>query len=513
MRKDSHMISKSPFSFSLKPHQYAAQPVPLLHEFEQLWAAWDVVSRHMIPEQELHSKPIKLRNCCIFYLGHIPAFVDIHLTRVTGDAPTKPALYQQMFERGIDPDVENPENCHAHSEIPDEWPPTDEIIDYQQRVRARTRLLFENGAAESDRKIGRALWIGFEHEGEKKPSLLSTRVEGLIYSLRIVMHLETLLYMLLQSDKTRPPPGITPDFEALAKQAKEAAVPNEWIKVPTSTITVGMNDPENDEGPDRYFGWDNEKPQRSIDVPAFEAQARPLTNQDYARFLERTSNNVVPASWMLKESDESKPKTNGSSHTNRNGTYLNGSSSVLTDAYVKDKLVRTVYGPVPLQHALDWPIFASYDELARCAAWMNARIPTADEARSIYHYVDANKTKQTDSILTHNVSAVNGHLSNGSIEISAPSHPSSKTAEDAEESLDPKKLFADLEGCNVGFKHFCPVPVTQHGANLVGQGGMGGVWEWTSSVLEKWEEFEVMGLYPGYTGMLCCPEICRDTLS
>ena len=29
---------------------------------------------------------------------------------------------------------------------------------------------------------------------------------------------------------------------------------------------------------------------------------------------------------------------------------------------------------------------------------------------------------------------------------------------------------------------------------------MGGVWEWTSSVLEKHEGFEPMDVYPGYTG-------------
>ena len=222
------------------------------------------------------------------------------------------------------------------------------------------------------------------------------------------MHLETLLYMLLQSDKTRPPPGVTPDFEILAKQAREAAVPNEWIRVPASTISVGMNDPENDEGPDRYFGWDNEKPQRTVDVPAFEAQARPLTNEDYARFLDHTSQDKLPASWTFWDSNGYHSQTNGESHVNGDGVYLNGTSLRLTDAYLNGKFVRTVYGPVPLKNALDWPIFASYDELARCAAWMNGRIPTVDEARSIYSYVDINKNKHTDSILTKKVSAVNG---------------------------------------------------------------------------------------------------------
>ena len=104
-------------AFNPKPEAYALTPTPSLDEFGKLWAAWDLVTRWMIPEKELLSKPIKLRNCCLFYLGHIPAFLDIHLARATDGILTEPASYRQIFERGIDPDVENPELCHAHSEV------------------------------------------------------------------------------------------------------------------------------------------------------------------------------------------------------------------------------------------------------------------------------------------------------------------------------------------------------------------------------------------------------------
>lgn len=219
------------------------------------------------------------------------------------------------------------------------------------------------------------------------------------------MHLETLLYMLLQSDQTRPP-GMKPDFELLAKQAQMTAVPNKWIVVPSCTFSEGMNDLESDEGPDRYFGWDNEKPKRSIHVPAFEAQARPLTNGDYARFLDQTSQEMLPVSWISEKTRSS--QSNDSADAIGNGIYMNGASPRLTNAYLKGKSVRTVFGPVPLEYAVDWPVFASYDELSACAAWMNGRIPTVEEARSIYHHVDINKNKHTDSILTRKVSAVNG---------------------------------------------------------------------------------------------------------
>lgn len=38
----------------------------------------------MIPRDLLHSKPIDLRHICLFYLGHIPGFLDIHMS-VRGD--------------------------------------------------------------------------------------------------------------------------------------------------------------------------------------------------------------------------------------------------------------------------------------------------------------------------------------------------------------------------------------------------------------------------------------------
>lgn len=58
----------------------------------------------------------------------------------------------------------------------------------------------------------------------------------------------------------------------------------------------------------------------------------------------------------------------------------------------------------------------------------------------------------------------------------------------------------NLEKANVGFKHWHPMPVTQNGGKLSGQGEMGGLWEWTSSALEKYDGFKPMKLYPAYSG-------------
>ncbi len=221
------------------------------------------------------------------------------------------------------------------------------------------------------------------------------------------------MYILLQSDKTLPPPGVAPNFEALANQGGKNAVPNEWVKVPSSKFSVGLDDPENDLGPDRYFGWDNEKPKREVEVPAFEAKARPITNEDYARYLNGTHQEKLPASWTSFSEMSGSPSINGGSehHVNGDGIYMNGHSQRLTKAYLNGKSVKTVYGRVPLEYALHWPVMASYDELSGCAKWMDGRIPTADEVRSIYNHADIAKAKEGQSVLSRKISAVNGYVS------------------------------------------------------------------------------------------------------
>lgn len=265
--------------FSLIPSSYASSALPTVADWEALWTAWDLVTQQMMPNEELHNKPIKLRNACIFYLGHIPTFLDIQLTRTTELPPSNPAYYYQIFERGIDPDVDNPEHCHSHSEIPDEWPPLAEILDYQTTVRARLRSLYESGADTIPRHVGRAIWVGFEHEA---------------------MHLETLLYMMLQSDKTLPPPIAQhqPDWVKMAEQAKAARVENQWFDVPEQEITVGIDEPDDATDVTLDYGWyvcllrlsvgggyltldrDNEKPKRQVNVHAFQAKGRPITNEE-----------------------------------------------------------------------------------------------------------------------------------------------------------------------------------------------------------------------------------------
>lgn len=227
---------------------------------------------------------------------------------------------------------------------------------------------------------------------------------------QIAMHLETLLYMLIQSDKVLPPSGVAPNFASLAEKARREAVPNEWIKVPSAVITLGSHDPEHDLSFDRYFGWDNEKPERKVEVSSIEAQARALTNEDYARYLEENQQQNLPALWASSADISNATPLGSNGHPSVNGaeSKVNGQHKSPTPAYLEGKYVKSMYGPVPLKYALDWPVIASYDELHGCAKWMGGRIPTAEEVQNIYSYVDVLKVKEAEEVQSSRIAAVNG---------------------------------------------------------------------------------------------------------
>ncbi|KAL4806271.1 C-type lectin protein [Aspergillus unguis] len=454
-----HLLQSAALDLPMSPSQYAAHPIPSLEDFQAQWTAWDIVTKAMIPQEDLLSKPIKLRNSLIFYLGHIPTFADIHLTRALRGKPTHPKSYQMIFERGIDPDVDDPEKCHTHSEIPDEWPSRSEILEYQDRVRDRIRSVLERPDLSKDRTLGEALWIAFEHEA---------------------MHLETFLYMLIQSERVAPPPGSPmPDFEKMFLDARAKKKTNEWFAIPEQTLTVGLDCPE-DTMPKGSFGWDNEIPKRTVAVPAFEAKGRAITNGEYARYLQESQLSEVPASWITCSLPDGV-----SSGRYATGNFLSGFS------------VRTVFGAVPLELAQDWPVIASYEELERYASWKKCRLPTFEEAKSIYAHSARLRESVLDGVANGHSAPTNKSATNGTSERSLQNGHLKQPVRAPVASSSP--VFVNLNDCNVGFKNWHPTPIVQNGDKLAGHAEFGGVWEWTSSPMAEHEGFKAMEIYPGYT--------------
>ncbi|CAG8620353.1 10078_t:CDS:2, partial [Ambispora leptoticha] len=195
---DLHLVQKPPFHFR-RDHQTS---VPSLEEWHELWKSWDTVSMTMISSHMHLEKPIALRHPFIFYIGHIPAFLDILLARYFKEEYTEPANFADIFERGIDPDMEDPSLCNPHSIVPDKWPDIDSIIKFRDQVRQRLLKVYDVHHKNTSRSLARVLWMTFEHEA---------------------MHLETILYMLVQSNNTLPPQGVVPPhWESAERDAPEA---------------------------------------------------------------------------------------------------------------------------------------------------------------------------------------------------------------------------------------------------------------------------------------------------
>lgn len=339
-----------------------AAGLPSLADWKTVWDAWNCVTLTMIPQDKLHEKPIDLRHICLFYLGHIPAFVDIHISTYLKQPHTNDR-FSAIFERGIDPHMDDTTKCNPHSEVPtnaEDWPALEEILEYQQTVQSRVERIYEDigrGDLVLNRRLARMLWMTLEH---------------------INLHLETLLYMLIQSPNTRPPAGfMMPDWRSLSQrwavqydQRGGAKSLEQRFHFEASSVELGHDDDDtkdfdfiarqascdvselNAQLGQPEFGWDNEHPRRRVDAKAFSISALPISNAQHLEFLQATKSNDAPASWMKGEGS-------------------------------KDYLVRTFYGPVDMSVAKHWPVQASGTQLSAYASWKGGRLPTHAELRKL----------------------------------------------------------------------------------------------------------------------------------
>ncbi|BGP43762.1 hypothetical protein JCM10449v2_007819 [Rhodotorula kratochvilovae] len=319
--------------------------VPNMSEWEEMWKAWDGLLLDVLPPKLHFAKPIPLRHVPLFYLGHIPAFRDIHLSRYFNEPLTEPQHFADIFERGIDPNVDSQECTHWHSAVPeskDAWPSVQEICAYEERVRERVKKVYAENEGKWTRKLGRVLQMVFEHEA---------------------MHWETAIYICLQActDLNIPHGLAVPDFPSLARSTSRlvasqgATARKESLSFKAQTITVGHDDADTlDESeafdPAHEYGWDVEHPRREVSVGAFKIDVLPISNGEYLDWLEeegKTADDaLVPASWAGKD-----------------GAWA----------------VKTLYGEVPMPYGREWPVAASGQQLGEFAKAKGGRLPTFEE--------------------------------------------------------------------------------------------------------------------------------------
>jgi formylglycine-generating enzyme required for sulfatase activity len=191
-----------------------------------------------------------------------------------------------------------------------------------------------------------------------------------------------------------------------------------------ATVILGHDDSEADDFlPEQMhvidgheFGWDNESPPRSVEVARFKIDWRPVTNGEFYTFWKGEGKGKVemPVSWVDDEGD------------------------------IK---VRSVYQPVSMEIARDWPVLTAYDDFVLFARHKGGRLPTEPELRLFFD--------------KHEV----GHEG----------------------------------GANVGFRNWHPIPATTGGEENDGCGSNGGVWEWTTTVFDGHEGLVPTNHFTGYS--------------
>jgi len=389
---------------------------PLLERLAAAWRRSDAIFDLLAPGA-LHSRPIALRHPFIFYLGHLPAFGWNQVCRPLLGAANRRPDFLDLFERGIDP-----HDMEGGTVAEPAWPAVDEVVAWRDEVRAALREAFPVVAERPPdpghvmARGGRAFHVVLEHE---------------------LMHQETLLYMLAQLPhaQKRPP----------ERRPAHSLVPGESrrdVRIPAGRAVLGA---DFDAQP---FGWDNEFPQRCVDVPAFTIDSTPVTNGEFQEFV-RAGGYAEPAHW-----------------TAEGWRWQRARGRASPDGWVErdgELFCRTLFDELPLRRAFDWPVSVAWVEASAYARWRGARLPTeAEFHRAAYGSPDGAPRR----------------------------HPWG----DAEPT--PRHGNVDFQRWEPVPVGSCPLGVSAFGVHeLVGNG-----WEWTSTVFAAHAGFSAcMPDYPGYS--------------
>jgi len=369
----------------------------------------------MIDPAAYYSRPISLRNPIVFYEGHLPAFSVLAFLRRGLGRPSVDARLEKLFERGIDPDSEAA--AVPRSGASTIWPARSDV---QAFARACDDAMLEAIAAFTPTPAAiEGLYTALEHEA---------------------MHQETLLYMFHRlpfESKRHGSWSVVRDSGFVVHEPRSTRGAESVGRIPRGEAVLGA-------GRNLVtFGWDNEFEQHVVQVPAFEIDAFPVTNEAFLEFVndggyhqrefwddegwEWIQSHQVqhPAFWLI--ADHGPRTSDPAPRTTDTGAWL----------------WRGMFEAVPLDAR--GPVYVSHAEAIAYARWKGRRLMTEAE----FHRAAEGATA--------------GHVD-----------------------------FAGFDPVPVGSY---PETASVHGMHdLIGNG-----WEWTSTVFGPFDGFTPMRSYPEYS--------------
>ena len=388
----------------------------------------------LLAEEAYYSQPISLRHPIVFYEGHLPGFSFNTLVKKGLNRPSIDPRLETLFARGIDPHESSTKSevrslksaklqtSHVRLSAADPaarpagWPSRDEVHQF---------------ADEADRQVIDALLHG---DVDQPGHPLLDRAEAVFTILEHeVMHQETLLYMWhrLPFAQKRKPAGYQPRVGGGAPRS-------EWIEIPAGCATLGV------QRGTTVFGWDNEFPASSADVPAFAIERHDVTNERYLEFVD--AGGYRGPQWWRPE-DWAWVQREAVSHP------------LFWERHVDGWHWRGMFDRVPLPPA--WPVYVSHAEASAYARWRGARLPTeAEFQRAAYGSPTGERV--------HPWGDAKPDAAHGVFDCS---------------SWDPEAAGSHPKGAS-----------SWGVEDLVGNG-----WEWTSTVFGPFPGFHAMASYPEYS--------------
>ena len=383
----------------------------------------------LLVEETYYSQPIALRHPIVFYEGHLPGFSFNTLVKKGLGLPSIDPRLETLFARGIDPHEttvgsggsdrsgRSSGSGKAGGEgRPAGWPARDEVHAF---------------ADEADRQVLDAILHG---DVDQPGHPLLDRAEAVFTILEHeLMHQETLLYIWhrLPLDQKRKPAGYQP-------RAAGESPRGERIQIPAGCATLGVAREAH------RFGWDNEHPATSANVPAFAIDRHDVTNERYLEFVD--AGGYRDPQWWRPE----------------DWAWLQREAVANPLFWERDGdrwLWRGMFDLVPLPPA--WPVYVSQAEASAYARWRGARLPTeAEFQRAAYGSPSGERM--------HPWGDAEPDETRGVFDFS---------------SWDPEAAGSHPKGASAWGVE-----------DLVGNG-----WEWTSTAFGPFSGFQAMPSYPEYS--------------
>jgi iron(II)-dependent oxidoreductase len=288
----------------------------------------------MARESDLHESPGFGFRPIIWHLAHIGVFESYWIAQKLAGESALNARYERIFDPISTPREESKN-----------LPSRREMEDYLCRVRERTHRVLEK--------------INFD---ENDPLLRNAYVFHLVLQ-HEYQHQETLAYLLHLLDRTKKMQPTAEDFQAREKETKELSsdvAASEMVLVPAGAFSMGARSDS--------FAYDNELPMHWVEVPAFKIARVPVTNQEYAHFVDEGG--YERHEWWSAEGLRARERENWT-----RPLYW---ESVVDGRGIKSWRARTMFDEDALkpQH----PVMGlSWYEAEAYARFMNKRLPTESE--------------------------------------------------------------------------------------------------------------------------------------